>query len=426
MKKALALTLAAAMALSLAACGNSSSSAAADSAPAADSTAAADSAATGEIEDVTLTLWAGEEDQDLMKELAASFVEENKDKVNLTVNVGVQSESNAKDTVLTDPTAAADLYHFADDQINELVAAGALMAIPDEMGAADVAARNLPGSVDAATVDGKLYAYPATADNGYFMFYDKSVFTEEDVQSFDKMMEVAAAAGKKVSMEFTSGWYLYSFFGGAGLNLGLAEDGLNNVCDWNSETGAKVVEAMEAIAANPGFVSQDDAAFVTGLQNGEVAAGVNGVWNAKVAEEVWGENYAATKLPTYTLDGEQVQMSSYAGFKLLGVNPHSANVGWALLLADYITNEENQAKRFEVRGQGPSNINAAASDVVAADPAIAALAAQAEFAVPQRVGANYWDPASSLGKVITEGGNGKDAQAIIDEAVSGITAPVTQ
>lgn len=423
MKKALALTLAAAMALSLAACGGSSSSAAADS---TSSAGTSEAAATGEIQDVTLTLWAGEEDQDLMKELAAAFVEENKDKVNLTVNVGVQSESNAKDTVLTDVTAAADLYHFADDQINELVAAGVLQPIPEEMNLEDVKTRNVATAVDAATVDGQLYAYPATADNGYFMFYDKSVFTEEDVQSLDKMMEVAAAAGKTVSMELTSGWYLYSFFGGAGLELGLADDGVNTVCNWNEDPGPAVAEAIMAIAANPGFISQDDASFVTGLQNGTVAAGVNGVWNANTAAEVWGDNYAATKLPTYTLNGEQVQMSSYAGFKLLGVNPHSENVGWAMLLADYITNEENQLKRFEERGQGPSNINAAASAEVAASPAIAALAEQSAYAMPQRVGANYWANAESLGQVLSEGGNGVDAQTIMDNAVAGITEPVAQ
>lgn len=419
MKKLIALSMASVMALSLVACGGGATA----SSAAASSAGTAASSAAGEIEDVTLTLWAGEEDQDLMKEIAEQFIAENKDKVNLTVNVGVQSESNAKDTVLTDPTAAADLYHFADDQLNELVAAGALMAIPAELNLEDVKSRNLAAAVDAASVNGTLYAYPATADNGYFMFYDKSVFTEEDVKTLDKMMEVAAAAGKKVSMEFTSGWYLYSFFGGAGLTLGLTDDGLNTVCDWDCEKGAKVVEAMEAIAANPGFVSQKDDAFVTGLRNGEVAAGVNGVWNAKVAEEVWGENYSACKLPTYTLDGEQVQMSSFSGYKLLGVNPHSKNVGWALMLADYITNEANQTKRFEVRGQGPSNIKALEN---ASSPALSALAEQNDYAQLQRVGANYWANAETLGQLIAAGGEGKDPQDIVNEAVAGITAPVTQ
>ena len=40
------------------------------------------------------------------------------------------------------------------------------------------------------------------------------------------MLSVAQAAGKKVAMEFNSGWYLYSFFGNTGLKLSLNEDGL--------------------------------------------------------------------------------------------------------------------------------------------------------------------------------------------------------
>ena len=92
-----------------------------------------------------------------------------------------------------------------------------------------------------------------------------------------------------------------------------------------------------------------------------MVAGVNGTWRANDAAEVWGENYAACKLPTYTLNGEQVQMASFSGYKLIGVNPHSANVGAAMLLADFVTNEENEGLRFQERAQGPSNINALAA-----------------------------------------------------------------
>ena len=81
-------------------------------------------------------------------------------------------------------------------------------------------------------------------------------------------------------------------------------------------------------------------------------------------------NYAACKLPTYTLHGEQVQMASFSGFKLIGVNPHSANVGAAMLLADFVTNEENEELRFQERAQGPSNINALAA---ASSPALTAV-----------------------------------------------------
>ena len=415
MKKAIALTLAGAMALSLAACGGSASVAASES-------TAAESAATGAVEDVTLTMWGAEEDQDLLRQISDKFIEENKDKVNLTINIGVQSESECKDTVLNDPEAAADVYAFADDQLNQLVAAGALQEIPAEMNLEDVKTRNSPASVDAATIDGKLYAYPLTADNGYFMFYDSSFYTEEDVKSLDTMLEKAAAAGKKVSMDLANGWYLYSFYAGAGLELGLNEDGVTNFCNWNEAPGADVTQAIIDIAKNPGFVSLKDESFTGELKAGNLVAGVNGTWRANDAAEVWGDNYAACKLPTYTLNGEQVQMASFSGFKLIGVNRHSKNVGWAMLLADYVTNEENETLRFEMRGQGPSNLKALEN---AASPALTAVVAQSEFASLQRVGNNFWTPAESLGSILAKGNaEGKDTQALVDEAVAGITAPV--
>ena len=415
MKKAIALTLAGAMALSLAACGGSASVAASES-------TAAESAATGAVEDVTLTMWGAEEDQDLLRQISDKFIEENKDKVNLTINIGVQSESECKDTVLNDPEAAADVYAFADDQLNQLVAAGALQEIPAEMNLEDVKTRNSPASVDAATIDGKLYAYPLTADNGYFMFYDSSFYTEEDVQSLDTMLEKAAAAGKKVSMDLANGWYLYSFYAGAGLELGLNEDGVTNFCNWNEAPGADVTQAIIDIAKNPGFVSLKDESFTGELKAGNLVAGVNGTWRANDAAEVWGDNYAACKLPTYTLNGEQVQMASFSGFKLIGVNRHSKNVGWAMMLADYVTNEENETLRFEMRGQGPSNLKALEN---AASPALTAVVAQSEFASLQRVGNNFWTPAESLGSILAKGNaEGKDTQALVDEAVAGITAPV--
>ena len=421
MKKQLSLAMAAAMALSLAACGGSQSGSAAETT----STSGATSEEAASWGDVTLTMWGAEEDQTMLREMADAFIEENKDKGNITINIGACSEADAKDNVLTDPTAAADVYAFADDQLNELVAAGALQEVT--LNADDVKSRNLEGSVEAASLNGKLYAYPMTADNGYFMFYDKSFFTEDDVKSLDTMLDKAAAAGKKVSMDVANGWYLYSFYAGAGLNLSLADDGVNTVCNWNEEPGADVAQAVMDIASNSAFVSAPDADIVSGIKNGTVCAAVSGTWNATVAQETWGDNYAATKLPTYTMNGEQVQMGSFAGYKLVGVNPHSQNVGVAMMLADYITNEANQQKRFEDRNLGPSNINVNASDAVQSAPAIAALAAQSEFSDLQRVGANYWDPAASLGQILASGETqGKTTQQLVDDAVAGITAAVAQ
>ncbi len=378
-------------------------------------------------ETVSLLVWVGDDaDQAWISGVIENFKAANPDTM-FDIQVGIQSESTAKDTVLTDITAAADVYTFADDQLGELVLAGALQ--PVALNPEDIIARNSAGSISAATVDDVLYAYPATADNGYFMFYNKAFFTAEDVMSLDTMLSVAAAAGKYVSMEMSGAWYMYSFFAGAGLQMGLLPDGVNNQCNWNATdtpiTGVQVAEAMLAIAQNPGFINQGDGEFVTGIKDGSVIAGVNGVWNANAAADAWGEDYAATKLPTYTVAGEQVQMASFAGYKLVGVNAYSDNVGWAMMFADYMTNEESQVSRFVMRGQGPSNLVAAASDEVQAAPAIAALAQQSAYATTQRVGGNYWSPAATFGAVIY-GGNadGTDLQTLLDNMVAGITATV--
>ncbi len=405
-----------AAALTLAACGGSGSSSTAAG------TAAGSTAAAGPLETIKLTMWGAEEDQTMLQEMADAFAAANADKADLQITLGTQSESTTKDTVLTDPTAAADVYAFADDQLNQLVAAGALQAIPAEMNLEDIKTRNSSASVDAATMNGQLYAYPMTADNGYFMFYDASFFTEEDVQTLDTMLNKAAEAGKKVSMDIANGWYLYSFYAGAGLELGLNEDGLTNYCNWNEAPGADVTQAILDIAANPGFISLKDEQFTGELKAGTLVAGVNGTWRANDAAAQWGENYAACKLPTYTLNGEQVQMGSFSGFKLVGVNAHSANVGWAMMLADWITNEENQIKRFQDRAQGPSNLKALEQ---AASPALSAVVAQSEFAQLQRVGDKFWSPAETLGQILASGDTGgKTPQELIDATVEGITSPV--
>lgn len=431
-KKVLSLTLVAAMmAGCLAGCGNADSKNEGTTAAAGDSTQAAASddaiqnlidATTGTVD---LTVWASEEDQDLTTKLIDNFKGQYPD-VDFNITLGAESESKAKDDILVDVEAAPDVYAFADDQINELVNAGALQAVQATY-TYDVASANLAGSIEAATVNGTLYAYPMTADNGYFMFYDSSVFTEDDVQSLDAMIEAAKKANKKIAMDVSNGWYIYSFFQGAGLDLILNDDGLTNTCNWNQAGGTDVVQAILDLFKTGVFVDMGDEDQATAIAEGTICAAVNGTWRADDAKAAWGDNYAAAKLPTYTVAGKQVQMSSYSGYKLIGVNPHSKNVGWSMLLAEYLTSEDVQVTRFNERGLGPSNINASESDAVKADPAISALAAQAAYATPQRVGGNYWTPAETLGSILAQGNpDGTDLQTLLDNTVDGIDAPVSQ
>lgn len=389
---------------------------------------------------ISLTLWGAEEDQDLLKELVEKFEETYSD-VTFDIQIGVESESTAKDTILTDVEAAADVFAFASDQIYDLVNAGALANL-DEYDEAfqgvagksldDVRAANSESSVEAATVDGNMYAFPMSGDNSYFLYYDSSVISEEDAQSWDTLLAAAEAAGKKVGMTLASGWYNAGFFYGAGFTTDLTDDGTTTM-DWNQVsadgyTGISVVQSMLNIAGSPAFQAIADGDISNQIASGNLCAAISGTWDATVAQETFGDGYAATKLPTFTVGEDQVQMGSAFGYKFVGVNAYAENIGWAAVLAEFLTNEEAQVARFNARQIGPTNINAAASDEVTANVAISAVVAQSEFGVIQRVGGKYWDPAQSFGENIAQGTVAADdevaIQEMLDTLVEGVTAPI--
>ena len=406
MKKLFALLLAAAMVLGLAACGNKTD------APAGDDK-------TEEKTVVTLKVWASQDDQEMTKGMIDEFIAANPDK-EWNISLAVVGEPDAKTKYLEDPAAAADVFAFANDQLRDLVNAGALYKVTRN--AEDVKSRNGEGAVGAATLDGQLYAYPMTADNGYFMYYDNTVFTAEDVQTLDGMLAAAEAAGKKVFMDVSNGWYIASFFLGNGGTLAIDANG-NQTCDFNNANGLATAEAIKAFTAHPAFITGDDTVLTAGIQDGTIAAGVSGTWNAAAISGSLGERYAATKLPTFTVDGAQVQMSSFGGYKQIGVNSQTQFPVEAMDLADWLTNEANQIKRFETRALGPSNVNAAASDAVKANVALAALSLQSQFAVSQNdvLGA-YWTPAEAFGTTMEAKDYSTDMQTLLDTMVAQITA----
>lgn len=102
----------------------------------------------------------------------------------------------------------------------------------------------------------------------------------------------------------------------------------------------------------------------------DYAAIVDGVWDSATVQAAFGDNFAAAKLPTFTVDGTSYQLSGFGGFKMLGVKPQidEAKLAACDALALYLTGEAVQAARFEQSGWGPSNLKAQQMDAVKADP----------------------------------------------------------
>ena len=394
MKKFLALLLAVLMLASiLVACGGGGDKKTSDSGD-----------ASIDIEDgAKLLVWAPDKAIDLTKELCEAFKKEHSDK-NITIDVQVQSESEAATQVLNDKDAAADVFGFASDQFNKLMTANALAPVFDPD---DIIDRNSEASVKAATgSDGALYAFPETDDNGYFLVYDKSIISDEQAASFEGILEACRKAGKKFVMDAGNGYYSCIFIFTGGLTLeGTDAEGTQQFNSYDEEA---VVDSLEAFANlfhdySDVFLSSEVAKIPTGMAADPqiVAAGIDGTWDTNAIKEALGDNYGAAKLPTVKIKGEDKQMISLHGYKLIGVNAVSEYPNAAQALADFLTNEESQIKRAEGLGWGPSNTKAKEDKSVTDSPSISAALAQSENSVAQvNMSDTFWSPMATLGNTL--------------------------
>ena len=339
-----------------------------------------------------IKIWVAEATVEFTKAQVEAFKAANPEYAGMTVVIEPVGEGDAASNMLTDVEAGADIFGFAQDQLARLVAAGALIDVAPE-NAEIVVAQNDAGSVSAVKMGDVMYAYPMTSDNGYFMYYDKSVVT--DPTNLEAVLADCEKAGKSFYMEINSGWYQTAFFFGAGCTLTYSTDDAGNIvamdCDYASENGVKALKSMIKLAKSPAHVNGSSASNATNL-----GAIVDGTWDAAVVKEMLGENYAAVKLPT--VDG--YQLGGFGGFKMLGVKPQTDESKLAACdaLALYLTSGEVQAARFDAVGWGPSNLEAQQSEGVKADIALSALASQLQYCIGQgQYPGEYWSLATALG-----------------------------
>ena len=415
MKKFLALLLAAVMMLALVACGGNNA--------ANDKTNNAGNATTDKTDDtaapeaITLKVWGPQEDQaddnSFLPVACAKFAEAHPE-WDITWVFEVCAEGDAGTMVTKDPSAAADVYMFANDQLGTLLQANAIA----RLGGAtldQVIADNSETMVASVTSGEGVYGVPFTG-NTWFMYYDKSVYTEDDIKSLDAMM-----AKKTVAFPVTNTWYMPAFFfANGGTMFGDGTDGSAGITFGGAEGAAATTYVANALAAGT-LIDDASGAGLDGLRNGTVGAIFSGTWDAKNVEEALGENYGAAQLPCITIDGAEKQMYSFSGSKAFAVNPNAANPKAASALAAWLGSAEMQQLHFELRNGEVIPCNAAllATDAFSSNPA--ALAQDATIAntsklqpsIPE-MGA-YWGNAESLGKALANGEVNADNAADLTE-----------
>ena len=371
-----------------------------------------------------LTVWGSAAQQETLKQMVAKFEEANSE-TKYNIKVGICEEDMAVSNIAPDPSAAADVFCYSNDQLVPLLRVGALAKLGgiflDNVKTENSEDSVASGSIAYGTADEKVYGYPYASDNGYFMFYDKSVITDEQVGSLESIISVCETKNKKIAWAVDVPWYTAGWFFAFGCDYSVEYDYNDNYKEknieisLNNEGGINACKAMSKLTSSKAFSgkSTDNEKIITGFTTKSTAVAVSGTWNAPQIKKILGENYGVCKLPTVNVNGQDVQLSSFKGYKLFGVNSHSGDkIVEAHKLAAFLSSEAMQAERFEKYMVGPTN-NAAAN-AVKDDATFAALNAQKQFAKEQTsVPSSFWEPLKGVGLNIIDGllsesgGNGK-------------------
>jgi arabinogalactan oligomer / maltooligosaccharide transport system substrate-binding protein len=423
-KSVLTIALASLATIALTSCGGGSTTTSSAAATSTDSTPAASSVVNDGVTH-KLVIAGGElqKSQDYLTEVSNAFKLAHPE-TNFQFTVNAISEADAKTQLTQDPTTAPDVCIIADDQLYDLAKGGFVADIDDidKTLATDVESRNVAMSVASSKYGTDLYAFPVSNSNGFFLYYNSSLITLDDCDTFEKLLAAVKAAsikdGKSYKFAFPSdsGWYLAGWSQAVGLNASLDKTTSKTVTDWNSTThdptGVDTFGSLVKLAQGEYkdyWVGEKDATAVNDSAAGgtyQVIATINGTWSSSTIATNWGTGAAATDLPSFTVGTKSYHMNSVGGCKLAVVNSVSSEAAWAAEFANYLTNKENQVLRYNELAEAPTNIAASGAVDLTTNYAVAALSLQSAYAFSLSVSNNFWTPTGTLDAALNAGTDG--------------------
>lgn len=427
-KKLFALLMATTLVASLVGCGKKTENPSTDNGK-TEATQAPDSTETpAKAEDVTLKVWAPENQikNGTMDSMTKSFQALHPE-WNITFTVETQGEDTAKDEILKDVSAAGDVFFFANDQLNELVNAGAIARLggsTEEM----VKSTMAESVVNTVKVDDAIYAIPFT-HNTFFMYYDKTLLDENDIKSVESIMAKETPKNAyNFYFESAGGWKLGAWYYGAGLTIyGESQTDFAAGANWNNETGVAVTNYLIDLVNNPKTAFDGEISLSELAGDHRIGAWFDGSWNYQLYKDALGDDLGLSVIPTFNPDGNDYQLKGFYGSKAIGVNSQAAYPAVAVAFAAYLGSEEMQLQRFEESGQVPTNLKAGESEAVQADEVAKVIVEEANTAsimqpTSAEFSSRYWANAGGIATEIRSGElNKNNAKQKLDTFVSTLT-----
>jgi arabinogalactan oligomer/maltooligosaccharide transport system substrate-binding protein len=308
--------------------------------------------------DVTIKVWVPSEDlmegYSWLEEMQRRFEAKHPEYCIFWINEAM-SAGDVIAPILDNPSAAADVYMYAHDQQFKMIWAGGLAQLADEY-AQQVRDDNAQLAIDSVThTDGEIYGLPMEG-NTWILYYNKQVFTEEDVKNLDVMLEKG-----RVCLPYNTAWNAGAFFLGCGGTL-FGEHGRDAEAgiDFSGDNGGYMAaKKMIELAQHPNAVLGGMDAYR--LITGEADAIFSGGWDFESLKQALGDDLGIAMLPKFTIDGEEYQMTAMSGTKCVGVNDYVDNSDGkkdlCMEFAAFLASEEGQLLRYEMRGVTPIHVN---------------------------------------------------------------------
>lgn len=358
-----------------------------------------------------LVIWVGEESADYYTKVMQQYVADYEAKTGSAfpypvVVKGIDS-STAAAAVTKDPQAGPAIFTVPHDNLGKLLGTNPIIAaITSESLLAQIESDNPDGykSVIKNTVGNQEFTFAVPyVGQALVLYYNKELVSDEQVKSWEGIMEAAKAAGPNVKATTVMGndSYNLSF-------LMLAQNAETHATSVKIYEGTNLLSMLEGcyctgddtmasfkwgqrFFGNPnGGALAGSTGFEALLKDGQVLSLIGGAWKFSGVSSALGSKLGIAQLPTYTITeadaygtceaGTVMKSGTFADCKVLCINAMNkiTQKGNKKLLEDimeYMSSKEIQEGSFEECNNLPTYKNAASEfEAMKADTNAALLA----------------------------------------------------
>jgi arabinogalactan oligomer/maltooligosaccharide transport system substrate-binding protein len=355
---------------------------------------------TGDGTTYKLRVWCAEEDVGMIWDMLYAYADKYHDNTYIWT-VEKQGEDTVASKVLQDPSAAADVFSFANDQLGNMVNQNALVQIPITY--EEQINNQIEFARTACRSGGQCYAFPYSYEN-CFLYYNKSLISASQVGNLEELLNAdIAGVTYNLGIDMGDSYYTTMFLYTAGVEIFGEKGNDPNSVDLANDAAVKACEYIASLSSKSklGTVAKNDQ--FAALKNKKVAAMISGPHMISLFKDALGDaNFGVAKLPTIKLPGDgdkKTQLISFSGVKMYGVSRNTESrddktTAEAIKLASYLANADNQKIRLDEREFCPTDADLFDEAIDSGIPTVEVVVEQSEDSrlKPGLVQmSNYWE-----------------------------------